>query len=1105
MTEPLRARSMAGIALILVSGFLVILMGTLLAALRFAQHARASSGASVQGVGARLLARSGIEYARSRLMRGPASDPYPGPAIDDWRYREVNPDTPLEQAQNPSYSSSEPYGVNFLVSDNGRYDPGEDAFIPALHDRNGNGVRDVRSGRLRGRYLRFGDTYTLKIERPSGIHVNGGAPGDPWTVGYNGVLHRILGNLCRELDDADLPRDGFPIGETDGWALIESRPPSGWKNWSQIETLLGTPKADLLRPYLVLDAWVDRKVVCPNVAGPLDGKYVRAWAEIVSGVRDDASFTGMRLWNPYTGSYAPDFERDAAGRIVGRAPVEFHWVQQHPAALRALLTGLEGIYLNERQATSSQISPTGYYPQTMAPDSAHDRIGQMAKASLTLADVDAIVAAFRDHAGFADGPNRDPGIDYRFPQWDRTSTLDSREEFAKFVEVRVLPALRALLPPEGGSLPPNLSVPPPEGSLLPEGSNPLPPPTAISGVSSLAEAKASILLACFNPNSDLNAGQPNAGFFNLVDKASLTTYSPEFDFGVPRICVEALGRQHDAWDAQPACARARVNWALDQVRFTTQSEFMACDNGLGTLGLAGDETEFRIPGEANFIGPYVGPGGVRGHGAWILGTRGLSLQIYPEPQWGDGSPEPACYDGNLQLATLESDPAVLPNLRFLASWDDDLDAEIAPGGEDNQRDAFHVSGENGDLGTSLYGSQNGSALVNTLRPDGTYSEANRTPGYLGPGNVPRLVGTISYWHKLNYDPLAPGGLGYEGHSRRGHLHVNLSRGSSDTRTQAFYICTPSDSRWRDGSWGGIGGAILPNLWGFHFETWDVNIDVRHEHSRETNPRPVLPHRWYLFTGFYNLPCPGIPWVAENVAAFWIDGGTDPCDRPGKPLTYSEGNNVGDVQAITGATGWEPDGTHRFYLGLRAGHVRYPTFAFTCCGGADCTFDEFAILDAPPAGGGSIPPAGSTPLPPPPPPPVTPNAAGMLAAERFRDGRYSKADGTYTSCLVDLQGPVTIRDVRCTFQIPPHAGPADPNVAFHDAGTSADFVIEILEPFGYTAVPTPAFLPDGRFRFRVKIRPRLEDASRPLLSSPVLDDVTFLYARGAGFKVVDWEE
>ncbi len=175
----MRSEKSVGIALVLVTGILVLLA---LVTLLFLQ------GNVLRGVGAttgldqlsaKLAAGSALEYAAARLFENPLpADPRTrtmANARDDWTFRDTV-GTDVGAALNPSYSRGEPW-LDAGVA--GLYEPGVDAWTDA-EDVDGDGRFSAASGRLRGGSGPLARTFSLQIqEAPSLACINSGELGDP--------------------------------------------------------------------------------------------------------------------------------------------------------------------------------------------------------------------------------------------------------------------------------------------------------------------------------------------------------------------------------------------------------------------------------------------------------------------------------------------------------------------------------------------------------------------------------------------------------------------------------------------------------------------------------------------------------------------------------------------------------------------------------------------------------------------------------------------------------------------------------------------------------------------------------------------------------------
>ncbi len=334
-----------GLALIVVLGILGVLAVLAVSFVTVARLERRASQQRLHATKALLLARSGIEDALARLAAGQ------NPEAEASRYRgeDWNPDGILNAGPETEGQAYQP----------GRLDtdacPVEHAMRPSFFRALGlnprlvevEGRRRGYSGLLAGDLGAEGNTYALKISS-GGIYVNGGDVEAFFTSGYNVLLTQILQNLAEAIDREDGVNDGQPVDLLDGMQLMTSRPEGrAWASFEEIRDLaLGGSQAKLeaLRPYLTLNAWVDRKVIVPNAGGIADGTPFQNWGAIKTA---------------HGGP--PGFE------AFGRAPVDLAWARHHRPVLIALLAGLKGLYLDETTALSW---------------SGGDRVGTLRKAEI---------------------------------------------------------------------------------------------------------------------------------------------------------------------------------------------------------------------------------------------------------------------------------------------------------------------------------------------------------------------------------------------------------------------------------------------------------------------------------------------------------------------------------------------------------------------------------------------------------------------------------------------------------------------------------------------------------------------------------------------------
>ena len=1016
--------SRRGLALIVVVGVLGVLAVLAVAFVTMAQLERRASQQRMNAAKAYLLARSGIEDALARLSLG--QDPAYGG--EDWDgsggalsafetaqevYRQGSPDLagcPVRHAMRPSFFERMPSG-----------NP-----VTAGMD----GLQRGRSGALSGDFSTAGNAYVLKVEERGGIHVNGG---DLSSVGehpgtYDTTLRRILGNLAEEL--------GSPLLRADGEALVTQRPAGGWVSFPQIQSLaLGgaAPKLEVFRPYLALNAWVDRKVIRPTALPALVGVSPKAWAELKRGSSDDPVGTG----NFFTGGRSapsPQFEP--------RAPVSLPWARRHKAALAALIRDLEGVYLDESSANSFTYG---------------DVLGRTRSVKLNAAEAGQVADLLATS----------------------TSELSTWQQWNEYCDTL--------------------------GSDI----------LVLTGTTDAVElqAKRDLLKANFNPNSDLNKFNPNPSLWKEIDKSDLLAYSTEFSLYEPHgYGISSAGRILSAGGRLLASRtlQAEVSGPM-ALRLTTQKEFVC--NNLGSLEVAGDESDLRQPGwkvagAPEYITQSNGLSRTWGHrlntsggypGGWMNGnSQGLSLQTYPEPCVQAGIPfrlstAPASYDGNLQLATVETanddmytvTATTTHDMKCLARFNDDLSLDVhdctTATSAQNQADICQAP--------SLTNSLLDAAFPNTLYPDGCYAERNRAPGYLDRDNCNGFHGVLSFWVKPNYDILAATWS-------RGRQYFRWTNYGVSNQTQFFFL-------------GNTDYGNPKNSFVAQFETWHTDDDPCQEHAFQIGNRPIEPRRWYLMTLFWDFQEPGLN--ADNVGELVVDGGVLP-ENLASYNTYSSWNNASVAEDITVDAQEDASGgpfkPHKFFLGKRGacGGNSFDSWLNGVAGtGADATFDELALYDF-----GQVP-----------------TSANQLAASRYPEGRYTKGwqysslssppapdqAGSWFSAPIPLPNGSVLRDVRWTWYRPPSLPQDYPEIELTaTAGASylwAESLSRSTMGSGWTvdrqSWKVNEALP-GPFRAHVVFRrPAALSLSTPILDSPVLDDLTFLYEPPGGPRITSWEE
>lgn len=343
-----------GLALVLVAGVLGVLAVLSLAFVGMAQMERRSSIHRVASMRALLLARAGVEDATARLEAGQDPD-RPGNVYrgEDWDGLDSLL-SGFEKAQEVYRPSGASNAADVAAC------PVEHAMHPSFHVKtsvlNADPALVSVEGRFRGYSGRLsggaspGPHYALRIHA-GGFFINGGDPALAPTEGYNAMLRRMMGHLAEALDRADGLDDGLPVGQADGEALLDHRPPAGWRDLAQIRVeALGNSQAklDALEPYLLLRERPDLSVIRPTAVATMAGAAYGSWRALKAAR------------SAYPGSLrsAPGYERMPVadgGRVVGRAPVDLAWARRDRPALLALLGGLKGFHLNEKVSMSGRL------------------------------------------------------------------------------------------------------------------------------------------------------------------------------------------------------------------------------------------------------------------------------------------------------------------------------------------------------------------------------------------------------------------------------------------------------------------------------------------------------------------------------------------------------------------------------------------------------------------------------------------------------------------------------------------------------------------------------------------------------------------------------
>jgi len=1078
---PLHRRALALLVVLGVLGVMTILA---LAFVSLAQLERRASQQRTNASKAFFLARSGLEDALARLGMG--QDPYFAPsryAGEDWNANgvrdgiEIPAETyrrgildlegcPVPQALRPSFAA-------------------QNAIGPLLRPVDGR-LRGY-TGILAGDSAPKGNAWTVKVSS-GGFHVNGGDSAQGPAVGYNATLRRMMGILAREI--------GAPLAQADGWNLLDLRPASGWSSFTQIrDRALGGSQAklDVLKPYLSLKAWTDRHVIAPNVTDGTGGtlnmvdRPYSCWGNA----------RGERLNPVNPASRAPDFERmppTALGRVVGRAPVDLAWARTRRPAMMALLEGLKGLYFYEGTAainldTASYTYETAPQHWTVyAPVTGNDQGGSLRAVTVSNAWAVALLPLFQN-----------PATD--LSTWQKFNAFCDTLPFAGTV-----------------TLDPSTWAPVPD-----------------------LQALRDLIKANFNPNSDLNKFNPCKGMWKLVDKSDLLVYSTEFSLAPvnPRQ-LESLGVVLDASGRILAQRRIQATAGPGVVRLSTQKELVSED--LGSLEYAGDERAPRLPGFdvgglPAFLTESAGIDKTWGHRldtraryplGWMDGDcGGVSLQTYPEPVVNPGgglAVAPADYAGGLQLATIETAkdafytvPVVagLPQMNLLARFDDGFDLD--------DWDAAYANGNlclpgsrqvtTAELGLSVWCANAGSKL-NTLYPDGAYSEVRRVPSYYDKGNCHGFHGALSLWVKTIYNLPFHGPGGAPASARRTHPFVMRSAPASPDQ-QFFFLGDKHDSI---GTPGGQGLGMQFEL-GKNVDDQDNTLEICQEDRLTAGW--ASPHTWQLVTATWDF----LSTVRDDTGRFIVDGGGG--QNPGAmgSTNYYVSQYGAWPSAAADITADNAGNLHRFALGAQGEQIpNRATWEYAgITPAADATLDELAIYDfgGAPAGGGIVPPDALL-------------AAETLATSRYQAGRYYKGSGqapgaggafttdpgpAWVSAPIRLPPGSVLQELRWTWNSPA-ALPSDyAEVETLKTDLSGWLGTEAASrsvlASGWAAPPAGAVqswkvggVLSGPFRARVTFRrnvPGSITADTPILESPVLDDLTILYLPPGGMSLLAYGE
>jgi hypothetical protein len=303
MNAHVRNRRRRGLVLIVVISCLaaLALVGVTFSILNSLE--RTTAGNYRLTVQARLVARSGVEFAVSRLS---GSQSLASALVDggDWKYygndttgfEPKERDVSLPTAKRPSYA---------LLTENNAIDR-----VRLKYD-NKQILSVGLSGRMKGgEYFKDGNIYSLEVRDLSGcLYVNDGLKmqgGNRSSVSEN--LRRILNVFARET--------GFGGGSL-GDLILTNRPAiGGYATWHHLATMLknkgGFKDEEIARlePFLTVHGWTDPNVVNPVPFGPSSSR-----------------FYPVRYNRGDEGVYRRGAGKDNRNMVATAGPTELGWVE----------------------------------------------------------------------------------------------------------------------------------------------------------------------------------------------------------------------------------------------------------------------------------------------------------------------------------------------------------------------------------------------------------------------------------------------------------------------------------------------------------------------------------------------------------------------------------------------------------------------------------------------------------------------------------------------------------------------------------------------------------------------------------------------------------
>ncbi len=451
---------------------------------------------------------------------------------------------------------------------------------------------------------------------------------------------------------------------------------------------------------------------------------------------------------------------------------------------------------------------------------------------------------------------------------------------------------------------------------------------------------------------------------------------------------------------------------------------------------------------ASVISPERGAGATRG---------GLSLTSFPELARADLLRD-ADWDGCLELATKRAE---VGDSRFTDSFEDRLEPETG------QRVVPDV---NGPFAGRLVGPR--AADVGKVFPDGVYSELDSVPMFdVQPASLDDFA--VSMWLKPHYFPE---------HAGKTRVYMTWQTTVDHSRVRprlemchGIYqvVSTETESRSEDGYQ--------------YREGWDtvsILAGGTIEHAATSVGTPCLNHRGH---GHEAIDRFGTSWGTLLDAGKWVHiawlhtarriDPTMPRLLPGThrevDVLYVDGCRVGAPMAVQ-----MPDVDHPCgHVGepMRLGERRSHEFQNSV---PDATIDEVQVWDA-----------------------LDLARADAKMTSIYGDGRYyAEDDGTFRSAPFGAGRPARVLWAAWTVLRPESAPDARVVLDVRDEATGTSLLAAPSEAAGGTRIDRAG---QGAFRYTARFLSGVP-FGKPVLESPILDDVTIAIATGARIEWWVWE-